>query len=440
MKVAMVTPMSPESAIADVMVQAMPTLAAHWDLEVWCPTEASQRPCPVPVTSFAEADGDVIAALSAYDLVVYVLGDSPWHSRILPLARRLPGLAVLHDASLTNLVRTTAIERGELEDLAELVEDLHGSSAAEIMRTAAPLGGLDAWLQFCAEVPLDAYALHGSLGAVVHSWWHARRVDGLFLGDVTVGPLPVPSTRLGIDEEDSGESRRRLAELSPDDVLLVTVGSVNANRRIDLLLQAIGEDEHLRERVVLWAVGPAEDRAKAGLEDLARTLGIEDRFAVLGRASDAFLQDVLARADVAAALRDPVLEGQSASVLTQLLSGTPVLVFDHAHYSELPDDVAVKVDVVEPLDGLRRALRSLVDDPEDRVRRGHRARDYVLATRSGKAYGRALLDAGERALGSRPVVHMTTDIGARLRALGLADQRVVVDAVAERTFELYDLE
>ena len=55
------------------------------------------------------------------------------------------------------------------------------------------------------------------------------------------------------------------------------------------------------------------------------------------------LQEVLARADVAVALRDPVLEGQSASVLTQLLSGTPVVVYDHAHYSELPDDAVVKV-------------------------------------------------------------------------------------------------
>ena len=36
MKVAMVMPMSPESAIADVMTQTVPDLSARWDLEVWC--------------------------------------------------------------------------------------------------------------------------------------------------------------------------------------------------------------------------------------------------------------------------------------------------------------------------------------------------------------------------------------------------------------------
>jgi len=77
MKVAMVTPMSPESAIADVMTQAIPDLSAWWDLEVWCPSEASTRPCPVRVRPYEHADVDVLNALARYDLAVFVLGNSP---------------------------------------------------------------------------------------------------------------------------------------------------------------------------------------------------------------------------------------------------------------------------------------------------------------------------------------------------------------------------
>lgn len=439
MRVAMVTPMSPESAIADVMVQAIPHLTAHWDLEVWCPAEPALRPCPVPVTPFAEPDASVVAALSEFDLVLHVLGDSPWHSRILPLTRMVPGLVVVHDAALTNLVRQTAIERGELDDLARMVEASHGASAAEVLRTAAPLGGPDAWLRFCAEVPLDDYAVRTSLGAVVHSLWHAGRLDGLLLGEVTVAPLPVPSTRLGFDEDEHESSARMLANLPHDALLLVTVGAVNANRRVDLLLRAIADDDVLRERVHLWAVGPADARVVAELSRQARTAGIGGHFAALGRVSDAALQDVLARADIAAALRDPVLEGQSASVLTQLLSGTPVVVFDQAHYAELPDDVAIKVDPQDALAGLTAALRRLVDDPAGRRSRGERGRDYVLSSRSGSAYAAALLEAGDRALAARPQVQLASDIGARLRRLGLAEHPVVVDATTDLTFELYDL-
>ena len=440
MKVAMVMPMSPESAIADVMTQAVPDLSASWDLEVWCPSEADYRPCPVPLQPYAEADTKVLTALAAFDLVIYVLGDSPWHSRILPLVRRLPGLAVLHDASLTNLVRHTAIERGELEPLVRRVEAEYGRDTAETLRSAKPAGGADAWLRFCAEVPLDEVAVEGSLGAVVHSRWHARRVDGLTLGDVTVAPLPVPSNRLGFNDNESVSSSSLLGGLPEDAVLLVTVGAANTNRRIDLLLQAVADDEVLAERIHLWAVGPSTNQARSDLLRLARTLGIQDRFAVTGRVTDALLQEILARADIAAALRDPVLEGQSASVLTQLLSGIPVVVFDHAHYSELPDDVAVKVDPNNALAGVRSALRLLVDNEGERNRRGKRARDYAMESRSGATYAAALLEAGERALATKPLAHLSADLGARLRRLDLQQDPAVVNAVTDLAFDLFDLD
>lgn len=439
MRVAMVMPMSPESAIADVMTQAVPDLSDWWDLEVWCPSEASYRTCSVPVYPFVQPNIDVLNTLATYDLVVYVLGDSPWHSRILPLVRRLPGLAVLHDASLTNLVRYTAIESNELELLVRGVEAEFGADRAETLRSANPAGGADAWLRFCAEVPLDEIAVRGSLGAVVHSQWHARRVDGLTLGDVTVAPLPVPSHSLGFNENESVSSSLLLGGLPDEAVLLVTVGAANANRRIDLLLRAVADDDVLSDRVHLWSVGPSTNEARSDLLRLARTLGLQDQFAVTGRVTDALLQEILSRADIAAALRDPVLEGQSASVLTQLLSGIPVVVFDHAHYSELPDDVAVKVDPNEGLAGVRSALRLLVDDEGERARRGERARDYVLETRSGAAYAAALLEAGELALATKPFAHLSADLRARLRRLDLHQEPAVVNAVTDLAFDLFDL-
>jgi len=439
MKVAMVMPMSPESAIADVMTQAVPDLSARWDLEVWCPTEPNYRPCPVPVRPYARADAEVLEELATYDLVVYVLGDSPWHSRILPLAQRLPGLVVLHDASLTNLVRQTAIETETFDDLVAQVTEELGEDRAEVLRTAVAPGGADAWLRFCADVPLMEVALEGSLGAVVHSWWHAERVDGLTLGHVTVAPLPVPSTRLGFDENQSSSAARLMERLPQDAVLLVTVGSVNTNRRIDLLLEAIADDTTLRARIHLWAVGPTEAKARSDLLSLARRLDLQDHFLVTGRVTDLLLQEILTRADIAAALRDPVLEGQSASVLTQLLSDTPVMVYNHAHYAELPDDVAVKVDPGTGSEGIRAALRRLVDNDSERARRGARGRDYVLASRSGSAYAAALISAGERALAAKPLVHLNTDLAARLHRLGLNEEQAVVDAVTDLTFDLFDL-
>jgi glycosyltransferase involved in cell wall biosynthesis len=294
-------------------------------------------------------------------------------------------------------------------------------------------------LRFCAEVPLDNVVVEGSLGVVVHSQWHAKRVDGLTMGEVTVAPLPVPSNRLGFDENERAGSSTLLACLPEDSILLVSVGAANANRRIDLLLQAIADDEVLTRRVHLWAVGPSPDEVRSDLIRLAQTLGLQDHFAVTGRVTDSLVQEILARADIAAALRDPVLEGQSASVLTQLLSGTPVVVYDHAHYSELPDNVAVKVNPHDARAGVRRALRLLVDDLEERTRRGECARDYVLESRSGGAYAAALLDAGELALAAKPAACLAADMSACLRRLDLQDEPAVLSAVTNLSFEMFDL-
>ncbi|HZL04057.1 MAG TPA: glycosyltransferase [Coriobacteriia bacterium] len=437
MRVAMVTPMTPESAIADVMCQAVPALCEEWDLDVWCPAEPRYRSSAFPTIPYAAADRETVDALATYDLVVYVLGDSPLHARILPLARTLPGLVVLHDASMTNLVRHTAVETGTLPELVAHVRSTCGPELADLVERPES-GTPTRWLEVCAEVPLDTYATENALGAVVHSRWHADRIDGRLLGDVTVAPLPVPSSRLGMDTDEGSDPGGLLADLPDDAVLLVTVGNLNANRHVDVLLRAIATGPGLA-RVHLWAVGASRPDDAATVNDLAQSLGVERRFVVTGRVSDASLEQILRRADIGAALRHPVLEGQSASALTTLLAGVPVVVYDEAHYAELPDDVAVKVAPAAGPDGVAAGLVRLVADPAGRRAMGERARDHVLLSRSGSAYAAALVDAAQLALARRVHAHLAADLTARLRRLGLHEKPVIVERVARHAFDLYDL-
>jgi glycosyltransferase involved in cell wall biosynthesis len=439
-KVALVTPMRPESAIADVMVQAVPRLSEDCDIEIWCPTAPEYRACPVPVIPYLEADADTLSALAAYDLVIYVLGNSPHHSQILPLARALPGLVVLHDVAMTDMVRHSASVRDVLDVVARRVADDSTPEDAEIFRRGLHPDGTSGWMRFSEQVPMSDYAIETSLGAVVHSWWHAGLVDGRTLGDVTVAPLPVPSPRVGFNADQLDDAAGKLDGLTDDAVLVVTVGSANANRRIDAMLDAIASDPVLASRVHLWSVGPTQAVYAGELRALASSLGLSDRFAVVGAVSDALLHDILDRADIAAALRDPVLEGQSASVFTQMLAGIPLVVLDHAHYAELPDAVAVRADPQDVVNSVRAAFRWLVDHPRERDQMGTRGRDFVLSTRSGAAYGEAILEGVRRAIASRPLVQATIDVAERLRLTGLNGHRVVTTLVADLAFELFDLE
>jgi glycosyltransferase involved in cell wall biosynthesis len=422
------------------MLQAVPHLDEDWELEVWCPTEPDYRPCPVPLRPYGDADSGVIEELAGFDLVIYVLGNSPWHSRILPLARVLPGLVVLHDVAMTDMVRRTAVDTGELETIARRIAAESTPENAETFRAGHHPDGPTGWLRFSAETPLADYAIEGSLGVVVHSWWHAGQVAGRTLGEVTVAPLPVPSARLGFERNESTTAEMLLQGLPADAVLLVTVGAANANRRIDALLEAIASDDRLADRIHLWAVGPCEARYAKELKGEARRLGVADRFSITGAVSDSLLQEILARADIAAALREPVLEGQSASVFTQMLAGVPVVVYDHAHYAELPAEAATRVDPQGAVPALRDALVALVDAPDERRRRGELGRDYILSTRSGVSYADAIREAADRALAARPLIRLTEDLATRLQVRSLSSSVVTVDIVTELAFELFELQ
>lgn len=437
MKVAMVTPLAANSAIADVMLQAMPELMRHWDLHVWAPAAPELLASPAPTETITTNDRATLEALGRYDLVVYVLGDSPFHTRILPLARRLPGLVVMHDAAITNLVRGSALELNEMPQLLAHVRDTAGAVLAEELERFGELSTQRDALEVCARLPLDSYAIESSLGVVVHSRWHARRVDGFCLGDVTLAPLPVPSFRTSA--EDASVPAPELATLPDDALLVVTVGNLNANRRVDLILRAIGSDPRLKTRAHVWSVGSADPTAAAEAREVATELGLGSRFVVTGHVSDGTLAKILDRADVGVALRKPVLEGQSASTLTMMRAGLPVVVYDDAHYSELPDDAVVKVPALADSTDVRRALRELADDPVGRVGRGQRARDYVLTQRTGQAYAEAIRRAGELALTARVRDHLRTDLAARLHRLRLHDKGVIVDAALRSSFELFDL-
>jgi glycosyltransferase involved in cell wall biosynthesis len=434
----MVTPTAPESAIADVMLQTVPYLMRHWDLEIWSPT-ATTRECDAPIRTLADVGAAVLPSLRAFDLAVYVLGDSPYHRAILPLAREVPGLAVVHDASLTHLVWHSTVELGDVDAIEERITEEYGSDAASFFVSDFAQAEQGRRLDFCAEVPLDTYAVERSLGAVVHSRWHGERLAGQLLGAVSVAPMPAPSN--AAPGGGAAEELSLLRNLPSDAILVVTVGTINANRHIDVILDAIAGDPTLLSRVHLWAVGGGERRAIDKLRAQAAALGLADRFATTGRVSDRLLDTLLARADVAVALRSPVLEGQSASVLTQMQSGTPVVVYDHAHYSELPDDVARKVDPTDAVAGLQDALRGLVEaGPDARRALGQRGNRWVRTTRSGEAYAGALLAAADRALAARPLANLAIDLAARLELLGLQDEAAIVENVADLAFELFDVE
>ena len=221
---------------------------------------------------------------------------------------------------------------------------------------------------------------------------------------------------------------------------MATVGSINANRRIDGLIEAVASDEVLRDRVHIVAAGAVREVMRETVRRTAERYGLASRVHTPGAVSDEALAALLDRADVCAALRDPVLEAKSASLLSQMQSGTPVMVLDHGHYAEVPDDLVVKIAVDGGAAAIAVALRSLVDDPAAATALGERSRAFVTREHTACAYAEAIRRAGELALAARPVVQMSRRLGKRLRDVGLESDPLIRKAVCDTSFDLLELD
>ena len=82
MNVVLLTPMPVTSAIATVMMDAANELHGHWKMEIWCPDLGPRFDSPLPVREFRQATRALAVELEQYDLVLYAVGDSPWHTEI----------------------------------------------------------------------------------------------------------------------------------------------------------------------------------------------------------------------------------------------------------------------------------------------------------------------------------------------------------------------
>ena len=99
----------------------------------------------------------------------------------------------------------------------------------------------------------------------------------------------------------------------------------------------------------------------------------------------------LAAVDAICCLRNPVLEGASASLILAMRTGRPVLVSDHGPYAEIPDGLVLKCRPGHEATDVRLHLEALLADPAPARAMAQRARAYAKATFTASGYADRLL-------------------------------------------------
>lgn len=320
-------------------------------------------------------------------LPVYHMGNNLHHIPLWEVARRIPGILVLHDLVLHHFLVERTLALGDLEGYIDALEAEHGWAG----RAAGLTRRWNAYSEAAHfAFPANRVLCRAQRGIVVHSAWAARQLladqDGLRVAAIPMGiPAPPPLDR-GV-----GEAFRRTHGLPLDAPLLGSFGFQTPIKRTDAVIRALADPRLAHVHLVV--VG--EEAGTVDLGRIAAEAGVGDRVVRLGYVAFAQLEAAMAACDLSINLRYPTAGETSASLLRLLAVGRPVMVSDHAQFAELPDHVAVKIplDFDHEVAVLAQSLGDLLASRERLLAMGAAARQHVLDHHQPAQAARALIAA-----------------------------------------------
>lgn len=319
---------------------------------------------------------EVELALGGYDRVVYVLGNSEFHSGALAALRHRRGTVMAHDVRMTGLLRHSVARRGTVPGgLEGVVRRALGGELPAGLVPGEPVTEHD--------LERVGLLLVGDIVALAdHFLVTSRAARQLALaeaGEAFADRVSVLPFAMALSEPELETVSRARAQSHGEPPTIASFGIVDPRKLPALLVEAIALVRADRD-VELAFVGPVSDALAEELAQLAARLGVGDHVSIAGHLQREDYLGALGRSTVAVQLRASFAGEASAAVGDCLAAGTPTIVSNLGWMSELPDDAVVKLDrgdQLESADALADAIGSLLDDADRRASLSKRAVEFA---------------------------------------------------------------
>ncbi len=372
LRLAYVSPLPPEcSGIADYSAELVPALAAHFRIDVI--VEQGHIGAPDVLACCGVRDPSWLRSQAGeYDVVLYHMGNSHFHTWMFDLLHEVPGVVVLHDFFLGGLIRSISDQSGRADLKFRELYFGHGHAAlAKCLKTGDSANSL-------FHYPCNRSVLDFAEGVIVHSD-EAIRMGRNWYGPATGADwVRIPHARVRAQNVDRQSARRRLG--LPDSAFVVcSFGMLGITKLNHRLLTAWLNSSLAREPdALLVFVGDA------GTGDYASDLraridesGLGDRIRITGWADATTFRNYLESADLAVQLRSHSRGETSGTVLDCMNHGLPTIVNAHGSMAELAEEAVYRLrdefDDVELIE----AMEALWRDIGARSTLGARARAVV---------------------------------------------------------------
>jgi glycosyltransferase involved in cell wall biosynthesis len=287
------------------------------------------------------------------------------------------------------------------------------------------------WHDEIAKYPVYRWAMQNTLGVVTHAEFYQELVEERVGCPTRTIPLAYDAP-LGVPRPTTSELDNKLT--------ILTVGSVNTNKRYHAVIRAIAESPLLRERCRYRIVGPYDEARRKMIQSVVDSQPIKLDVTMTGLVDRATLSRELAAADIISCLRYPALEGASASVIEGLLTAKPVVVCDTGCYREIPDQMVYKVDPDREHRQLMAALEQIVRNYELARNRAVRAAEWAAERHSPDQYAQQLLEFAPQVLYNRPALAIIDRIANHLRQWNVPADDLFMSRVDRAMDDLFSLD
>jgi glycosyltransferase involved in cell wall biosynthesis len=380
MRILWVTPFNTRSAIGTYSREVCEELVSRGhDIRIMRVESGAEAHWP-PISTTIPILGPDDAIPTDVDLVIVNYGNhAPYHAGTLRIAAERPAIAVFHDAEMRHF------EWGMRDRHQILIPTVMGEDVLQKM-VAEKIDMVDPDAR-----PLLTTLSAMASGAIVHGPHYHPTVAAACPGPVEVLPLCFPP--IETTQAKHEDTTRRI----------VIFGVISPYKQPDRLLRAVSELQAEFPAIEVHLAGTIEAHYRSELTELAAKLGIAEPV-FHGYLSDQDLSAVLARSDAICCLRYPVTEGGSASLITAMYQGRPLIVSNIASYSMVPDSLVHKISYGDDVGDLVAALRGIFLDPARANQMALQGRDWAGVTYSSATYVDRLENFIARVMYALPVV------------------------------------
>ncbi|ALK98774.1 hypothetical protein AB595_02255 [Massilia sp. WF1] len=332
-RIAFLSPLPPErTGVADYAVRVLPTLLPHFDVElivhqpeVTLPPELAHL--PRHPLDWLDQHPD------RYAHIVYQFGNSPFHSHMIPLLQRHPGVVVLHDFFLSSMLSYEQITGAMPGAWTRSLLHSHGYAAVQV--SLAP-GGVDRAKE---DYPCNLEILQDASHVIVHSEYARRLARDWYGPEAGRDWSPAQLPRAAPLENDRAAARRALG-IADDAFLVCNFGFVAPTKHCLELLQAwlASSLQHdARCHLVFVGANHGGDYGRL-LTDTIDAAGAGRNVKISGWTSDDDYFRYLQAADIGVQLRTSSRGETSGTVLDCMIYGLPVIINANGAMAEFPHD------------------------------------------------------------------------------------------------------